>query len=274
MSAWSRASSPARARRCGGCGPRWRVDGRAVAAAHRRVLGAAGYAAVAGACAADGAHTADDRGRGRGDVVAPTSTRASEALALAVIAVLLVDPLAVLGAGFWLSFLGVAWLLWCLPACATQAVARGWKATFSAAQGVATLGLVAAERRAVRTGLAGRAAWPTWWRCRGGAWSWCRWRCSAPGSRPLHAGAGGWAWQAAAWCFDLSWPLFERLAAAIWRCGGCPSRAGSRCRWPCWARSGCCCRVACRASRWRCCCGCRCCGRDRGLPAQGEVELR
>lgn len=38
-----------------------------------------------------------------------------QALALSLIAVLLVDPLSVLGAGFWLSFLGVGWLLWCLP---------------------------------------------------------------------------------------------------------------------------------------------------------------
>lgn len=38
-----------------------------------------------------------------------------QALALALVAVLLVDPLAALGAGFWLSFLGVAWLVWCLP---------------------------------------------------------------------------------------------------------------------------------------------------------------
>jgi competence protein ComEC len=31
--------------------------------------------------------------------------------------------------------------------------------------------------------------------------------------------AGGWVWQAAAWCFDLSWPLFESLAnsdLALW----------------------------------------------------------
>lgn len=34
-------------------------------------------------------------------------------LALALIVALLVDPLAVLGAGFWLSFAGVAWLVWC-----------------------------------------------------------------------------------------------------------------------------------------------------------------
>jgi competence protein ComEC len=41
--------------------------------------------------------------------------RISQSLALALIAILLFDPLAVLSAGFWLSFVGVAWLVWCLP---------------------------------------------------------------------------------------------------------------------------------------------------------------
>ena len=41
--------------------------------------------------------------------------RISQSLALALIAILLSDPLAVLSAGFWLSFVGVAWLVWCLP---------------------------------------------------------------------------------------------------------------------------------------------------------------
>ena len=34
------------------------------------------------------------------------------------------------------------------------------------------------------------------------------------GLESVHAGAGEWAWQLAAWCFDLSWPLFEWLAAS------------------------------------------------------------
>ena len=38
-----------------------------------------------------------------------------QALALALLAVLVVDPLAALAPGFWLSFVGVAWLVWCLP---------------------------------------------------------------------------------------------------------------------------------------------------------------
>ncbi len=39
------------------------------------------------------------------------------------------------------------------------------------------------------------------------------------GLEAMHAGAGGWAWRAAAWCFEPSWALFERMAAsplALW----------------------------------------------------------
>ncbi len=47
----------------------------------------------------------------------------AHALALAMIAMLLFDPLAVLSAGFWLSFVGVAFLLLCLVG-----RGRGWRA--------------------------------------------------------------------------------------------------------------------------------------------------
>lgn len=47
----------------------------------------------------------------------------AQSLALALIAILLVDPLAVLAAGFWLSFIGVAFLMLCL-----QARGRGLRA--------------------------------------------------------------------------------------------------------------------------------------------------
>ena len=39
----------------------------------------------------------------------------AQGLSLALLVILLLDPLAILGAGFWLSFAGVAWLLWTLP---------------------------------------------------------------------------------------------------------------------------------------------------------------
>lgn len=64
--------------------------------------------------------------------------RLVDALALALIAVLLVDPLSVLSAGFWLSFAGVAWLIWCLP----HEHGRGAIRAFLQAQGVAMLGLL------------------------------------------------------------------------------------------------------------------------------------
>lgn len=60
------------------------------------------------------------------------------AYALATIAVLLFDPLSVLTPGYWLSFIGVAWLLWCLP----QEGNAGLVAPFLRSQGVAVLGLL------------------------------------------------------------------------------------------------------------------------------------
>ncbi len=62
----------------------------------------------------------------------------TESFALALIAVLLFDPLSVLAPGFWLSFMGVGWLLWCLP---RQQAGSKFRA-FLEAQGVAVLGLL------------------------------------------------------------------------------------------------------------------------------------
>ena len=62
----------------------------------------------------------------------------AESFALALIAVLLFDPLSVLAPGFWLSFAGVGWLLWCLP----RQHGSGWFRPFLEAQGVAVLGLL------------------------------------------------------------------------------------------------------------------------------------
>ncbi|MBS0213956.1 MAG: DNA internalization-related competence protein ComEC/Rec2 [Proteobacteria bacterium] len=60
------------------------------------------------------------------------------ALSLALLAMLLIDPLAVLEPGFWLSFVGVAWLLWCLPHDAPQS---RWR-SFLGGQGIVTVGLL------------------------------------------------------------------------------------------------------------------------------------
>ncbi|HXD38887.1 MAG TPA: ComEC/Rec2 family competence protein, partial [Rhodanobacter sp.] len=64
----------------------------------------------------------------------------AQSLGLAMLAILLVDPLAVLAAGFWLSFVGVAFLMLCL-----QARGRGVRAflhELSAGQMVMTVGLL------------------------------------------------------------------------------------------------------------------------------------
>ena len=60
-----------------------------------------------------------------------------QGLALAVVALLAWDPLCVLSAGFWLSFVGVAWLMFCLDG----PRGHGWRDLVSA-QGVASLGLL------------------------------------------------------------------------------------------------------------------------------------
>jgi competence protein ComEC len=139
--------------------------------------------------------------------------RAFPALAMAAIAIILVDPLAVTGAGFWLSFLGVAWLLWCLPRGGGNPLRE-----FLSAQGVATVGLLPPSavlfgQASLAGPIANLVAVP-WWSL-----------VVVPQAliglllEALRPGAGGWAWHLAAWCFDLSWPLFEWLAhsgLALW----------------------------------------------------------
>ena len=60
-------------------------------------------------------------------------------LAFAAIALLALDPLCVLSAGFWLSFVGVAWLMFCLGGREQQ---RRWWRELVHAQGVASVGLL------------------------------------------------------------------------------------------------------------------------------------
>jgi competence protein ComEC len=80
----------------------------------------------------------------------------AQGLAFAVIVLLALDPLCVLSAGFWLSFVGVAWLMFCLggrragaqvprrPGMAEsgRAERRRWWRELVGAQGVASLGLL------------------------------------------------------------------------------------------------------------------------------------
>ncbi|HRN62011.1 MAG TPA: DNA internalization-related competence protein ComEC/Rec2 [Luteimonas sp.] len=186
---------------------------RPQAAALGALLGAAGYAAVAG-------------------FALPTvrtvlmvavivlarlwrrRTGVADSLALAAIAVLLVDPLSVLAAGFWLSFAGVAWLVWCLPRMQAQPLLRG----FVSAQWVATLGLLPLTailfgQASLAGPLANLVAIP-WW-----SLVVVPLALVGTGLEALQAGWGGPAWRLAAACFDLSWPLFEWMASgrlALW----------------------------------------------------------
>ena len=62
-----------------------------------------------------------------------------QGLALAVIALLAWNPLCVLSAGFWLSFVGVAWLMFCLGGSLQR---HRWWRDMVTAQGVASIGLL------------------------------------------------------------------------------------------------------------------------------------
>lgn len=141
------------------------------------------------------------------------ATRAGDALALAAVAMLLADALSPLSPGFWLSFLGVAWLLWCLPGVETRPV-RG----FLAAQGVATLGLLPLTalffgQASLAGPFANLLAVP-WW-----SLVVVPLTLAGTGLEALHPGAGGWAWWLAGHAFQCSWRLFEWMSAspmALW----------------------------------------------------------
>ncbi|WNH50043.1 DNA internalization-related competence protein ComEC/Rec2 [Stenotrophomonas aracearum] len=133
-----------------------------------------------------------------------------QSLALAALAVLLVDPLSLLAPGFWLSFAGVLWLVWCLPGRDLH-----WLRTFLAAQGVATLALlpltVALFGQASRAGpLVNLLAIP-WWSLVVVPLS-----LLGTGLEAVYEGAGRWPWRAAAACFEASWWLFGTVARQPW----------------------------------------------------------
>ncbi|MFT3762061.1 MAG: DNA internalization-related competence protein ComEC/Rec2 [Pseudoxanthomonas sp.] len=186
---------------------------RPQAAAVAALLGAGGYAAVAG-FALPTVRTLLMIGVVALAYLSRRGLRTADALALAAVAVLLFDPLAVLAAGFWLSFAGVAWLLWCLPHEGKRPLLK----EFVSAQGVATLGLlpltvVLFGQASLAGPLANLLAIP-WW-------SLVVVPLSLLGTalEALHAGAGAWAWNWATACFDPSWWLFSAMAQsrfALW----------------------------------------------------------
>ncbi|MFD0726773.1 DNA internalization-related competence protein ComEC/Rec2 [Lysobacter brunescens] len=135
------------------------------------------------------------------------------AVAMSVVAMLVVDPLAVLTAGFWLSFGGVVWLLWCLPDGGGSPVRD-----FLSAQAVATVGLlpltVALFGQASLAGPFANLLAIPWWSLVVVPLSLVGLALEA-----LHAGWGAWPWRLAAWAFDPSWSLFETMAGsplALW----------------------------------------------------------
>jgi competence protein ComEC len=201
-SAWWRALPAALARRVP----------RPQAAALAALAGAAGYAVVAG-FALPTVRTVLMIAMVVAARALRRPVRVGDALAMAALAMLVFDPLAALTPGFWLSFAGVAWLAWCLPEAGHRIVGD-----FLSAQGVATLGLlpltaVLFGQASLAGPLANLVAIP-WW-------SLVVVPLSLLGTAldALAPGAGHWAWDAAAWCFDLSWPLVQWLAGsgfALW----------------------------------------------------------
>jgi len=138
------------------------------------------------------------------------SSTVIQALAWAGIAVVVFDPMAVVFAGFWLSFAGVAWLAWCLPDVGRTSLVKG----LLASQWVATLGLLPLTvilfgQASLAGPLANLVAIP-WW-----SLVVVPLAILGTGLDALVSGSGDWAWRAAAWAFDLSWPLFEWLAGSV-----------------------------------------------------------
>lgn len=132
----------------------------------------------------------------------------AQSLALATLAVLALDPLAVLSPGFWLSYLGVAWLLWCLP---PQPGERWWR-PYLGGQAVAMLGLLP-----VGAWFFGQASLPgplvnlvgIPWISLGVV----PLALLGLGLHPLHPPSAALAWQAAATGMQWLWQGLEAVAA-------------------------------------------------------------
>lgn len=189
-----------------------RVQAAAVAAA----LAAAGYALLAG-----GALPTVRTALMIGLIALARSGRrplgAGQGLSLAAVGMLLPAPLSVLSAGFWLSFGGVLWLLWCLPQGRPGGMGSSLRGFF-AAQGVASVGLlplaIALFGGTARLGPLVNLPVIPWWTLLVVPLS-----LLGTGLQALHDGAGRWAWVAAAGLFEVSWRALQPLAAhpqAMW----------------------------------------------------------
>ena len=191
---------------------------RPTAAALGAAVGASGYALVAG-LALPTVRTALM-------IVVVALARASrrrlpwaQSLALAAYATVLVAPLSVLSAGFWLSFGGVLWLMWCLPGGQRpEGGVAGVLKPFLAAQGVATLALlplgISLFGQASRIGPLVNLLIVPWW-------SLVVVPLALLGTAldAVHAGLGQACWRMADFTFSLSWHWLPRLAdwsGAVW----------------------------------------------------------
>jgi len=136
----------------------------------------------------------------------------ADSLALAALIIVVADPLSLLAAGFWLSFAGVAWLIWCLPE------RRHWLSGFLSAQLVASIGLlpltVMLFAQASAAGpLANLLAIPCW------TLAVVPVALIGTALEAVWSGSGQWAWHWAAYCFEFSLPPLDWLAHsrfALW----------------------------------------------------------
>ena len=138
---------------------------------------------------------------------------AGDALAMAAIAMLLVDPLAPLAPGFWLSFMGVAWLIWCLPRVGSNPVREFLGAQLVATVALLPLTVVLFGQASLAGPFANLLAVP-WW-----SLVVVPLALLGTAADALHAGWGDLLWNLSAFAFDLSWPLFEGMAKspfALW----------------------------------------------------------
>lgn len=130
----------------------------------------------------------------------------AHALSAAAITLILIDPLNVLRPGFWLSFIGVAWLAWCL-----QGLKQGAFKEMMSAQFVATIGLLPLciaffGQTSWIAPLANLIAVPLWGLVIvplsiGGVALNAVWPAAAQA-----------LWSAAASLFQFAWPVFEHMA--------------------------------------------------------------
>ncbi|HHW4681939.1 MAG TPA: DNA internalization-related competence protein ComEC/Rec2 [Xylella sp.] len=134
-------------------------------------------------------------------------------LGLALLVVLILDPLAILGAGFWLSFSGVAWLMWCMQ----DGNKTPWRG-FLFSQGVATLGLLPFTASlfgqvSLVGPFANLIAIPLW------TFVVVPLALLGTALEVLFPGWGGAIWRLTGASFEWSWWLFEHLAQtsfALW----------------------------------------------------------